>query len=171
MKKLLIISYLLFNINTLIAGTASQCPVEIEAAEYILPSVANAGESIKFGICHRANYFILGSSITVNENSIDLFLARHSYNISGGITPVFNESLFILDQGLDIGSYNINLYESVLSDVVGSGGPFLVDQSQLSVVAAANAIDSSSYFSLFLLILFLFVVAYVFLKKHLYITH
>ena len=130
MKKLLIISYLLFNIHTLIAGTASQCPLEIEAAEYILPSVTNAGKSIKFGICHRANYLILGSSVTVNENSIDLLFARHTYTSSGDITPVFNESLFILDQGLDIGSYIINLFESIITDVVGSGGPFLVDQSQ-----------------------------------------
>lgn len=113
-----------FNINLSNAGTIGQCPEEIDTAEYILPSVVTAGESIKFAICHRVNYFILASLVSVNGNNIDLYLTRHFCVGWCGETPVFNESLFVLDQGLEIGNYNINLFESVVTDVVGGGGPF-----------------------------------------------
>ncbi|MBL4661407.1 MAG: hypothetical protein JKY19_13705 [Alcanivoracaceae bacterium] len=171
MKKLFILSFLLFHLNLSFAGQQIHplC-LTINDFKILSPSISYENQRINFAVClpFHINLEESLSSITVEENTINLLL-QSQQNSGGGppidppLPPQFDDQLFILNQGVDEGVYTVNLY--LLLDDQAPPLSILLAQSQLNVLPAPEAIDSTSDLSVLLLILLLFGTATIILRE------
>jgi hypothetical protein len=172
MKKLITLTFLLFQINQLYAGTvvSPQCPF-FGTTHIASPSASHEEERIKFGLCLPIDLYLeenLSSIIIDGENiNLNVVFTEPPGGFGPPIEPVtpkiFNGNLLSLDQGLAEGQYIINLF--IGRGDVAMPEQFLLDQSPLSVFPPLNPIDSTSNLSLFVLMLLLFCISIFILKK------